>query len=104
LDNANGKIIELTPRNRNLEEKYRQLEARITVQPSNNFPASQESILRTRVVVNQIFRNILQLKGSKVIYANVVIDIHQNKYVRFEPLYYTTATNNLNSNSQKDRN
>lgn len=101
MDNANGKITELTTRNKNFEEKYKQLEARMTVQPSNNFPAPQGSILGIKVVINQIFRDTLQLKGSKAIYANVVTDISQNKYVRLESLYYTTATNNLNSNAQK---
>jgi hypothetical protein len=65
LDNANGKITELTTRNKNFEEKYKQLEARITVQPSNNFPAPQGSILGIKVVINQIFRDTLQLKDQK---------------------------------------
>ena len=65
MDNANGKITELTTRNKNFEEKYKQLEARITVQPSNNFPAPQGSILGIKVVINQIFRDTLQLKDQK---------------------------------------
>jgi hypothetical protein len=53
--------------------------------PSNKLPALQGNTLRTKVVVNQMFREILALKGSKEIYANVVIDVSQNKYVRLEP-------------------
>jgi hypothetical protein len=70
---------------KNLEEKYKQLEARTIVQPSNNFPALQGNNLKTKIVVNQVFREILQLKGSKKIYANILIDVSQNKYVRLEP-------------------
>jgi hypothetical protein len=84
---------------RNFEEKYKQLEARTRVSPSNNFPALSGNMLRTKIVVNQVFKELLVLKGSKVIYANVVIDMSQNKYVKLEPLYRTTDTNNLNSNA-----
>ncbi len=70
---------------KDLEEKYKQLEAKTRVSPSNNFPALQGNTLRTKVVVNQMFRETLALKGSKEIYANVVIDVSQNKYVRLEP-------------------
>jgi hypothetical protein len=86
LDNANGKITELTTLNKALEEKYRQLEARTRVSPSNQIPAVQGNILRTKVVVNQMFREIINLKGSKVIYANIVIDTTQNKYEKLEPI------------------
>jgi hypothetical protein len=108
LDSANNKITELTTQNKSLEEKYSQLEAKTRVSssnsiPSNSIPAMQENNLRTTVVVSQIFREVLQLKGSKVIYANIVIDVSQNKYVRLEPLYHTTATNDLNSNMQKEQ-
>ena len=58
-----------------LEDKYKQLED----------PAVQGNNLRTRVVVAQIFREVLALKGSKMIYANILIDISKNKYVRLEP-------------------
>jgi DNA repair exonuclease SbcCD ATPase subunit len=84
LDKANNKITELTTQIKNLEEKNKQLEARTRVSPSNNFPALQGNNLRTKIVINQLFREILYLKGSKVIYANVVIDVAQNKYVRLE--------------------
>ena len=86
LDNARNKITELTIKNRNLEERYKQLKARTTVQPSNNVPAPQGSILRTKIVVNPFFRDVIHLKGSKAIYANIIIDTSQNKYVRLEPL------------------
>lgn len=105
LDTTQSNLDQALTDKKSLEEKYRQLEARTRISPSNNFPAVQGNTLRTKIVVNQMFREILTLKGSKVIYANVVIDMQQNKYVRLEPLYYTTATNNLNSNAQKkDRN
>jgi hypothetical protein len=84
LDNANSKITELTTQNKNIVEKYMQLETRIRVSPSNNFPAIQGNILRTKIVVNKMFREILVLKGSKEIYANILIDVSQNKYVGLE--------------------
>ena len=71
-----------------MEERYKQLKARTTVQPSNNVPAPQGSILRTKIVVNPFFRDVIHLKGSKAIYANIIIDTSQNKYVRLEPLWY----------------
>ena len=86
LDIANIKVTELTAQIKNLEEKYRQVEARTRVSPSNNFPVLQGNNLRTKIVVNQLFREMLILKGSKVIYANVVIDVAQNKYLKLEPL------------------
>ena len=86
LDIANNKVIELTTQIKNLEEKYRQVEARTRVSPSNNFSSLQGNNLRTKIVVNQLFREMLTLEGSKVIYANVVIDVSQNKYIRLEPL------------------
>lgn len=49
-------------------------------------PSLQGNNLRTKVVVSQLFREILQLKGSKMIYANILIDVAQNKYVRLEPV------------------
>ncbi|MDQ4013819.1 MAG: hypothetical protein M3146_08880 [Thermoproteota archaeon] len=72
--------------NKAFEEKYEQLEARTRVSPSNSIPAVQGNTLRTKVVVNQLFREILKLRGSKIIYANIVIDISQNKYERLEPI------------------
>ena len=69
-----------------LEEKYKQLEARTRVSPSNYIPAVQGNNLRTKVVVAQIFREVLALKGSKMIYANILIDTSKNKYVRLEPI------------------
>lgn len=69
-----------------LEEKYKQLEARTRVSPSNYIPAVKGNNLRTKVIVAQIFREVLALKGSKMIYANILIDITQNKYVRLEPV------------------
>jgi hypothetical protein len=86
LDNANSKISELTTQNKALEEKYKQLEGRTTVSPSNSIPAVQGNTLSVKIVVNQVFREMLQLKGSKRIYANILIDTSQNKYVKLEPI------------------
>jgi hypothetical protein len=92
LDNANNKVTELTTQNKNLEEKYKQLEARTRVLPSNICTAIQGNTLRTKIVVNQLFKEILYLKGLKEIYVNVVIDVSQNKYIRLEPLPITPKT------------
>jgi hypothetical protein len=46
----------------------------------------QENKLKTKIVLNHLFREILPLKGARVIYANIVIDLSQNKYVGLEPL------------------
>jgi hypothetical protein len=86
LDNERKKNNELVAQNKALEEKYKQLEARTRVSPSNSIPAVQGNTLRTKIVVNEVFREMLQLKGSKMIYANIVIDTSQNKYVRLEPI------------------
>ena len=96
---------ELTSQYKIPEEKYEQLEAKTKVSPTTSIPTVQGNTLKTKVVVTQLFREVLALKGSKMIYANVVIDISQNKYVRLEPLFYTTSDSNLNNNTQKkDRN
>lgn len=86
VENFKFQNEELTTQYKTLEEKYKQLEAKTRVSPSNSIPALLGNNLRTKVVVSQIFREVLALKGSKMIYANVVIDISQNKYVRLEPL------------------
>jgi hypothetical protein len=86
LDNEKNKCNELITQNKALEEKYKQLEAHTRVSPSNSIPAVQGTTLRVKIVVNQVFREMLQLKGSKMIYANIVIDTSQNKYVRLEPI------------------
>ena len=76
LDQASNKI----------EEKNIQLEAKTIISPSISIPAMQGNELRTKVVVSQLFKEILQLKGSKMIYANIIIDRTQNKYIRLEPV------------------
>lgn len=86
LDNEKNKNNELITQNKALEEKYKQLEARTRVSPSNSIPTVQGNTLRVKIFVNQVFREILPLKGSKMIYANIVIDTSQNKYVRLEPV------------------
>jgi hypothetical protein len=81
VESYKSQIEELTADKKNIEEKYKQLEAKTSVSP-----AVQGNNLRTKVVVAQIFREVLALKGSKMIYANILIDLTQNKYVRLEPL------------------
>jgi DNA repair exonuclease SbcCD ATPase subunit len=81
VESYKSQIEELTADKKNIEEKYKQLEAKTSVSP-----AVQGNNLRTKVVVAQIFREALALKGSKMIYANILIDLTQNKYVRLEPL------------------
>jgi hypothetical protein len=76
LDQASNKI----------EEKNIQLEAKTIISPSISIPAMQGNELRIKVVVSQLFKEILQLKGSKMIYANIIIDRTQNKYIRLEPV------------------
>jgi acid stress-induced BolA-like protein IbaG/YrbA len=58
----------------------------IKVEEKNSSPAVQGNTLRVKVVVSDVFREVLRLKGSKIIYANVAIDVPQNKYIRLEPL------------------
>lgn len=85
LNNANSKNNDLSARIKTLEEKNIQLEEKPRNSPSNNIPAVQGNNSITKVVVSQLFREILQLKGSKMIYANIIIDTAQNKYIRLEP-------------------
>ncbi|HKG70960.1 MAG TPA: hypothetical protein VKA87_03620 [Nitrososphaeraceae archaeon] len=87
LDASKENVELLTLRNKELEENNIQLEAKTRNSPSNNIPALQGNNLITKVVVSQLFREILQLKGSKMIYANIIIDITQNKYIRIEPFH-----------------
>jgi hypothetical protein len=86
LENTRSNLDQTIEDKKQLEEKYKQLEAKTRVSPSNSIPAVQGNNLRTKVVVAQIFREVLALKGSKMIYANILIDLTQNKYVRLEPL------------------
>ena len=86
LDTTQANLDQALADKKNIEEKYKQLEAKTRLSPSNQIPAVQGNTLRVKVVVSDVFREVLRLKGSKIIYANVVIDIQQNKYVRLEPL------------------
>jgi hypothetical protein len=65
LDNEKNKNNELITQNKALEEKYKQLEARTRVSPSNSIPTVQGNTLRVKIVVYQVFSEILRLKGSK---------------------------------------
>jgi hypothetical protein len=85
IESYKSQIEELIADKKNIEEKYKQLEVKTLVTPSNSTPTLRGNNLRTKVVVTQLFREVLALKDSKMIYANVVIDISQNKYVRLEP-------------------
>lgn len=64
LDSSKETIEILTLKNKELEEKYKELEAKARVPPSNNIPMLEGINLRTKVIVSQIFREILNLKGS----------------------------------------
>jgi hypothetical protein len=86
LENTRSNLDQTIEDKKQLEEKYKQLEAKTRVSPSNSIPAVQGNNLRIKVVVAQIFCEVLALKGSKMIYANILIDLTQNKYVRLEPL------------------
>ena len=86
LDTTQDSLDQVRAEKKQLEEKYRQLEAKTRLSPSNQIPAVQGNTLRIKVVVSDVFREVLRLKGSKIIYANIVIDTSQNKYVRLEPL------------------
>jgi hypothetical protein len=87
LDSSKETIEILTLKNKELEEKYKQVEAKTRVSTSDNIPMLQGNNLRTKVIVSQIFREILNFRGSKMIYANILIDVSQNKYIRLEPVY-----------------
>jgi hypothetical protein len=86
LENTRSNLAQTIEDRQQLEEKNKQLEAKTRVSPSNSIPAVQGNTLRTKVVVLDLFREVLKLKGSRVIYANVAVDISQNKYIRLEPL------------------
>jgi hypothetical protein len=86
LENTRSNLNQTIEDKKQLEEKYKQLEAKTRVSPSNSIPAVQGNNLRIKVVVAQIFCEVLALKGSKMIYANILIDLTQNKYERLEPL------------------
>ena len=81
VESYKSQIEELTADKKNIEEKNKQLEAKTIVSP-----AVQGNNLRTKVVVAQIFRETLALKRAKMIYANILINLTQNKYVRLEPI------------------
>ncbi|HZA68476.1 MAG TPA: hypothetical protein VE548_02170 [Nitrososphaeraceae archaeon] len=85
IESYKSQIEELIVDKKNIEEKYKQLEAKTLVTPSNPTPTLRGNNLRTKIVVTQLFREVLALKGSKMIYANILIDLSQNKYVRLEP-------------------
>jgi hypothetical protein len=83
---AEDRRLQLDQASNKIEEKNIQLEAKTIISPSNSIPAMQGNELRIKVVVSQLFKEILQLKGSKMIYANIIIDRTQNKYIRLEPV------------------
>ena len=85
LENTKADLEKEKSLRKESEEKYKQLEIKTKVSPSNSVPTKQGNNTRTKVVVSQVFREILQLKGSKYIYAYIVIDANQNEYIRLEP-------------------
>jgi DNA repair exonuclease SbcCD ATPase subunit len=85
IESYKSQIEELIADKKNIEEKYKQLEAKTLLTPSNSIPTLRGNNLRTKIVVTQLFREVLALKGGKMIYANILIDLSQNKYVRLEP-------------------
>jgi hypothetical protein len=93
LINAENKYNDLVAKVITLEEKYKGIEGKITSLSSDNSPTPQVNNLepkeknqKTKVVVSDLFREVLRLKGSHIIYANIEIDKLQNKYIRLEPL------------------
>jgi hypothetical protein len=86
LDSSKETVEILTLRNKELEDKYKELQSKTRISPSNNIPMLEGNNLRTKVIVSQLFREILNLKGSKMIYAKIVIDVSQNKYIKLEPV------------------
>lgn len=82
LDKTQASLDQERADKKQLAEKYKQLEAKTRISPTS----VQRNKLRTKIVVNQVFREILTLKGSKTIYANIVIVTSKNKYVRLQPL------------------
>jgi FtsZ-binding cell division protein ZapB len=85
IDTLQNNLDQAMTDKKDLEEKYRQLQAKTRVS-TNNIPAVLGKTLRIKVVVSDVFREVLRPKGAKIIYANVVIDASQNRYIRLEPL------------------
>lgn len=86
LKNKQAIIDQVLADKRALQEKYDHLEAKSRTIPTENTRTIQGTVLRTKIVVNQLFREVLQIKGWKNIYANILIDATQNKYIRLEPI------------------
>jgi hypothetical protein len=45
-----------------------------------------EHVQKIRVAVPQVFRELLPLKGAKIIYANIVVDTKEMKYICLEAI------------------
>jgi hypothetical protein len=61
LENTRSNLDQTIEDKKQLEEKYKQLEAKTKVSPSNSIPGVQGNNLRTKVVVAQIS----SIKGVK---------------------------------------
>ena len=85
LDTTQANLDQSIANQKNLE-KFKPLEAQARLSPTNTILPVNGNTIRVKVVVSNVFREVLALKGSKVIYANIVIDTRQNKYVKLEPI------------------
>ena len=85
LDTTQANLDQSIANQKNLE-KFKPLEAQARLSLTNTILPVNGNTIRVKVVVSNVFREVLALKGSKVIYANIVIDTRQNKYVKLEPI------------------
>jgi hypothetical protein len=85
LDTAQANLDQSIANQKNLEN-FKPLEAQARLSPIYTILPVNRNTIRIKVVVSNVFREVLALKGSKVIYANIVIDTRQNKYVKLEPI------------------
>jgi hypothetical protein len=63
--------LQLNQASNKIEEKNIQLEAKTIISPSNSIPAMQGNELRTKVVVSQLFKEILQLNLIGIIPCSI---------------------------------
>jgi hypothetical protein len=85
LDTTQANLDQSIANQKNLEN-FKPLEALARLSPIYTILPVNGNTIRIKVVVSNVFREVLALRGSKVIYANIVIDTRQNKYVKLEPI------------------
>jgi hypothetical protein len=56
LENTRSNLDQTIEDKKQLKEKYKQIEAKSRVSPSNSIPVVQENTLRTKVAVSDIFK------------------------------------------------